>query len=104
VPTGIGHTGCGLKRPRILKELPFLVSERKEPGAKEEKVGRVDLVLVSKEGQLLKWCGVEMQSVYFSGKGYDFGLQGDREPDRRGQRDSLPDEGSAPGFSFVRHF
>jgi hypothetical protein len=63
----IGQTLLGAKEPSVLKELPFLVSERKEPGADEEKVGRIDLVLASQEGALLKWCAVEMQAVYFSG-------------------------------------
>jgi len=31
-------------------------------------VGMIDKVLVSAEGQLLKWCALEMQAVYFSGK------------------------------------
>ena len=31
-------------------------------------VGMIDKVLVSLQGQQLKWCALEMQAVYFSGK------------------------------------
>ena len=31
-------------------------------------VGMIDKILVSPEGQQVKWCALEMQAVYFSGK------------------------------------
>jgi Restriction endonuclease NotI len=64
----VGEALLGSQTPTVISELPFLMnsmaSEEEEAGA----VGKIDKVLVNAEGQNLKWCALEMQAVYFSGK------------------------------------
>lgn len=63
----------GEAETKVVKEVSFLMSNRGEEVEKDE-VGRIDNVLVSEEGGVLKWCALEMQAVYFSGgkMGSDF--------------------------------
>ncbi len=56
--------------PAIISELPFLMSPQlaEEEEGDPDAVGKIDRVLVNPEGEVLKWCALEMQAVYFSGK------------------------------------
>ena len=62
----IGKELLSIDTPTVLRELPFLVSKQ---GAKEKPVGKIDMVLVDTRKDHLSWCALEMQAVYFSGKG-----------------------------------
>jgi len=62
----VGETLLGSRTPTVISELRFLMGALE---AKEGKaVGKIDKVLVNAEGQTLRWCALEMQAVYFSGK------------------------------------
>lgn len=67
----VGETLLGTSTPAILTELPFLLSTHAVPEQADEDpsaVARIDMVLVNKESSnVLKWCALEMQAVYFSG-------------------------------------
>jgi hypothetical protein len=68
-----GEVLLGTSHPIAIKEIPFLarVGVTGEGDAKqgERKAGRIDWVLVHPDiGEPLKWCAVETQAVYFSGK------------------------------------
>lgn len=57
-------------QPILLGEISFLRSVSKQTEDTEEgreDVGRIDNVLLHPELDLLRWCGLEMQAVYFSG-------------------------------------
>ena len=74
----VGETLLGTKTPVVISELPFLMSSE-AAGEEEENgdaVGKIDKVLVNTGGEPLKWCALEMQAVYFSGKSMenDFAL------------------------------
>jgi len=66
----VGETLLGTKNPFVLSELPFLMTPQSSEKGDEDAdaVGKIDKVLVNLEGELLKWCALEMQAVYFSGK------------------------------------
>ena len=55
----------GHEKPVLVKEVGFLIGE------KNDDVGRIDSVLVVPNTKPLKWCAVEIQAVYFSGKKMD---------------------------------
>ena len=61
----VGKELLDAEAPVILRELPFLVST---DGKKKKAVGKIDMVLVDSHTDLLSWCALEMQAVYFSGK------------------------------------
>jgi hypothetical protein len=61
----VGETLLGASEPRVVSEIPFLMSENLE-GANDE-VGRIDNVLVAIQAHGMSWCALEMQAVYFSG-------------------------------------
>lgn len=88
----IGRTLLGTEDALIAKEIPFLIrpsidsdsvpnenseeSNTNVDGALDnEDVGRIDMVMVHPDLDILKWCAVELQAVYFSGaamsKDYD---------------------------------
>jgi hypothetical protein len=52
----------------VISEVPFLMGETETQRQEADAVGMIDKVLVSISGQSLKWCALEMQAVYFSGK------------------------------------
>ena len=54
--------------PLVISEVPFLMGETESHEEEADAVGMIDKVLVSVSGQSLKWCALEMQAVYFSGK------------------------------------
>lgn len=63
----VGETLLGTKKPVVISELPFLMSDG-ETGEGGDPVGMIDKVLVNSAGPTLMWCALEMQAVYFSGK------------------------------------
>ena len=63
----VGETLLGTKKPLVISELPFLMSDG-ETGESGDPVGMIDKVLVNPAGTTLTWCALEMQAVYFSGK------------------------------------
>jgi hypothetical protein len=83
----IGQVLLNTQSPRIVDEVRFLQRFRDEPsnGASSEEirdtentpvdetgkedVGNIDNVLVHPSDQPLRWCALEIQAVYFSGKG-----------------------------------
>ena len=66
----IGQKILGCERPYILKEVAFLESPSDTDDSDgKESVGRIDRILLVPEATPLKWCAVEFQAVYFSGKG-----------------------------------
>ena len=52
----------------VISEVPFLMRETEAHEVEADAVGMIDKVLVSVSGQSLRWCALEMQAVYFSGK------------------------------------
>lgn len=61
----VGETLLGTAEPLILTELPFLLSPTKDNGLAA--VGKIDMVLLHPDTSTLRWCALEIQSVYFSG-------------------------------------
>jgi len=63
----IGQELLRCDTPLMLKELPFLKST--STVAKSARaVGKIDMVLVHPDTEHLRWCALEMQAVYFSGR------------------------------------
>ena len=64
----VGQTILGTPTPDIATEVGFLKAE--DGGAH---VGRIDMVLANRESPSapLDWCALEIQAVYFSGRGMD---------------------------------
>ena len=58
----------GLDRAKIqvAREVPFMISETTNRSA-----GKLDWVVAEETDGKLKWCALEVQSVYFSGRGMD---------------------------------
>lgn len=78
----IGRSILGTTEPRIVDEVRFLQRPRlvgmapaeenedaAEPEVEQEDVGNIDNVLVHPDADPLRWCALEIQAVYFSGKG-----------------------------------
>lgn len=75
----IGEVLLGSRKPIEVAEVPFLKPEDapKSAGIRStvsvhpegtiSAVGRIDKVLVHRRRNLMNWCAVEMQAVYFSG-------------------------------------
>jgi hypothetical protein len=64
----VGEELLGTKAPAVVKEVDFLLSSEKH-GDEAEAVGRLDTILVAPDSEPMRWCAVELQAVYFSGKG-----------------------------------
>lgn len=64
----VGETLLGTPNPMVISELPFLMGEIQADEGDEDAVGKIDEVLVNAEGGALRWCALEFQAVYFSGK------------------------------------
>lgn len=62
----VGEVVLGTATPEIATEIGFLKAE-----GGNTHVGRIDMVLANQEGgaAALNWCALEIQAVYFSGKG-----------------------------------
>jgi hypothetical protein len=58
----IGRSLLGQEESVLVKEVGFLLGERNDD------VGRIDSVLVIPGSVPLRWCAVEIQAVYFSGR------------------------------------
>jgi hypothetical protein len=61
----------GSTKTSIISEIGFLQRPRteEESDQKEDNVGRIDEVLLLPGSDPLRWCALEVQAVYFSGKG-----------------------------------
>lgn len=72
--TAFGHIGerlLGDPKPIQAGEVGFLESTGNLDSAAGEDVGRIDMILVADNlsgGGDMKWCAVEIQAVYFSGR------------------------------------
>lgn len=72
----VGGVMLGTESPEVLGEIPFLQKLRSEvPQEGDEEpgegdfIGRIDNILVHPDPTAgLKWCALEMQAVYFSGR------------------------------------
>jgi hypothetical protein len=64
----VGEVLLGTPNPLIAGEVGFLEGEPAETGGKGDDVGRIDHVLVHPIADPLRWCALELQAVYFSGK------------------------------------
>lgn len=64
----VGEKLLGTSSPLVVGEVPFL-ERRDAPDGKARKVGRIDSILVHPDLSQLKWCALEIQAVYFSGRG-----------------------------------
>ncbi|MBI3947560.1 MAG: hypothetical protein HY321_16675 [Armatimonadetes bacterium] len=93
----IGGKLLGDESPIVVSEIGFLEREGgDEPDAEDavlrEDVGRIDSVLARGGGEILSWCALELQAVYFSGTSMsqDFraiaAYQGDGVPFPAGRR------------------
>jgi Restriction endonuclease NotI len=60
----------GTKSPIVVNEIPFLKSYD-QANESSEAVGQIDMVLFHLNNDVLKWCSLEVQSVYFSGPGME---------------------------------
>jgi hypothetical protein len=64
----VSETLLGTSTPIVVPELPFLMGDiQEEEGEEPDAVGKIDQVLVHREGDTLRWCALEFQAVYFSG-------------------------------------
>jgi len=72
----VGEVLLGNAQPVVLSELPFLMGEAEGEQEYTDAVGMIDKVLVSFQGEQLKWCALEMQAVYFSGKSMENDFKG----------------------------
>jgi hypothetical protein len=64
----VGETLLGTRSPLVISELPFLMGDADAEESEQDPVGKIDKVLVNADGGSLRWCALEMQAVYFSGK------------------------------------
>ncbi len=64
----VGETILGVPNPQVVSEVSFLMGKEHQESEPEDEVGRIDKVLVDLSGSEMKWCALEMQAVYFSGK------------------------------------
>lgn len=65
----VGATMLGSERPICIREIPFLAKQAADGETEDKRAGRIDWVLVHPDaGPALRWCALESQSVYFSGR------------------------------------
>lgn len=84
----VGETLLGTPNPAVISELPFLMGDiQNEEEEDQDAVGKIDKVLVNAQGREIRWCALEMQAVYFSGKSMENDFQ-------------LMREWNAPGVPF----
>ncbi len=66
----IGKELLNNEKPIILSEFSFLMENPGSNGNDRETVGKIDTILLSEmDGEIVEWCALEMQAVYFSGDG-----------------------------------
>ncbi|MBI4660977.1 MAG: hypothetical protein HY735_19260 [Verrucomicrobia bacterium] len=63
----VGETLLDMPNPVVISELPFLMAEA-DADDEPDAVGKIDKILVNPKGDTLRWCALEMQAVYFSGR------------------------------------
>lgn len=84
--------------PTQVGEVGFLESTGNLDSAPGEDVGRIDMILVSDnvpEGADMKWCAVEVQAVYFSGR--EMAIEFRDIQERQGVA-AMPVEGRRPDY------
>ena len=66
----IGSQMVGDSNPLVVSEIRFLqrVSAGEDASEDAEDVGNIDVVLVNSDASFLRWCALEIQAVYFSGR------------------------------------
>lgn len=65
----VGKTLLDTEAPAKVTEVDFLQGPAAEADEDGEPVGRIDNILLAPGTKPLVWCAVELQAVYFSGKG-----------------------------------
>ena len=65
----IAETLLGTSSPSAVTEVSFLSGPSDDEDEEGKPVGRIDTILVCPGTDPLQWCAVELQAVYFSGKG-----------------------------------
>jgi len=65
----IGKTILGTESPTLIKEVNFLQRVDAKGEVQKEYVGKIDLILtkLDRKKNIINWCGLEIQAVYFSG-------------------------------------
>jgi len=94
----IGNSLLGDPTPTQAGEVGFLESTGNLHSAPGEDVGRIDMILVADnqpEGTELKWCAVEVQAVYFSGR--EMAIEFRDIEDRQGKA-AMPVESRRPDY------
>jgi restriction endonuclease NotI len=69
VTSWVGETLLGTSSSALVSEVDFLQGPANEEDEEGEPVGRIDNILLCPGTEPLVWCAVELQAVYFSGKG-----------------------------------
>jgi hypothetical protein len=66
----VGKVMLGGEHPIAIKEIPFLAKMSNDEEDEKKKAGRIDWVLVDPASldTTMRWCALETQAVYFSGK------------------------------------
>lgn len=72
----VGESLLGTPDPAVISESPFLMGETEAGDDDQDAVGKIDKVLVNAEGGSLRWCALEIQAVYFSGKSMENDFKG----------------------------
>jgi hypothetical protein len=99
--TAFRHIGARLlgdPTPTQVGEVGFLESTGNLDSAAGEDVGRIDMILVAEQTVAdsdLKWCAVEVQAVYFSGREMAIEF---RDIIERGGAAAMPVEGRRPDY------
>jgi hypothetical protein len=67
----VSEVVLGAKRSSVIGEIGFLERQKSDDYSdkKADNVGRIDNVLLIPGSEPLQWCALEVQAVYFSGKG-----------------------------------
>lgn len=94
----IGNRLLGDPTPTQAGEVGFLESTGNLDSAPGEDVGRIDMILVADntpEGAEMKWCAVEVQAVYFSGR--EMAIEFRDIQERQGVA-AMPVEGRRPDY------
>ena len=58
---------ASISAPLVAREVRFLLAANGGEESEPDAVGRIDMVLVNPSADLLRWCALEIQAVYFSG-------------------------------------
>lgn len=94
----VGERILGDPTPVQVREVGFLESSGNLDSAPGEDVGRIDMILVSNAthpDSEMKWCAVEIQAVYFSGREMSIEF---RDIIAKGGDLTMPSEGRRPDY------